>query len=80
MNPNANHWHLASPTDISNLKRQGAANRQGNRDQNPSAPLEPFHGLPVQYLAIAPHANPTPLDHFVPANPAFDFGQVVKSK
>jgi hypothetical protein len=39
MNPNANHWHLASPTDIANLKRQGAANRQGNRGQNPSAPL-----------------------------------------
>ena len=80
MNPNANHWHLASPTDIANLKRQGAANRQGNRGQNPSAPLEPFHGLPVPYLAIAPHANPTQLDHFVSANPAFDFGRVVKNK
>ena len=80
MNPNANHWHLASPTDIANLKRQGAANRQGNRGQNPSAPLEPFHGLPVPYLAIAPHANPTQLDHFVPANPAFDFARIVKIK
>ena len=27
MNPNANHWHLASPSDIANLKRQGASNR-----------------------------------------------------
>jgi hypothetical protein len=39
MDPNANHWHLASPSEIANLKRQGAANRQGNRGHNPSAPL-----------------------------------------
>ena len=80
MNPNANHWFLASPAEIANLKRQGAANHQGNRGQNPPSPLEPFHGLPVPYLALAPHANPTPLDYFVPANPAFDFRKIVKSK
>jgi hypothetical protein len=34
----------------------------------------------VPYLALASHANPTPLDYFVPANPAFDFRKIVKTK
>ena len=81
MNPNAHHWTMATSAQIATLKRQGAAKRQGDRAQNPMAPLEPFHGFPVPYMALlAPHANLIPLYHFVPSNPAFDFLQVAKAK